>query len=263
MEIPKECRTSEYAQSEELLKKLHPNLKYAEFKTVTSPVILLDIGLNEMCVDQLNKTVTANGQTLEILEGSKLIKTVERIIQKLYKEDEETIFIFPGRGSKYILDNSKVCGRLKIKDVHAERIWIPGENPLLRIGQVEGPPFLDTKTRTIVVVDDVVASGQTMRQLRLRNSFKFSANPTWVGVSLASRFPEMNTKSGIIGYEQTYTGCILTKTDGRKPPINSMSTLIKQPEIAQDYASRNLKNPKDFMSLIKLIKATHPKITLE
>ena len=101
----------------------------------------------------------------------------------------------------------------------------------------------------VVVVDDVISSGLTMQKVRENNAWKFT-RAKWLGVSWVAQIPQMRAKSGVNGYERVATACVVGKTNGARVPINSISTLRQDREIATSYAERHFRRPDVFLHLI-------------
>lgn len=129
---------------------------------------------------------------------------------------------------------------------HAKRIWIPGENPQAMVGRINRGVLVGIKT--VVVIDDVISSGETIRKLQKGNEdfipmAKWQA-VTWVAQKAAA------TKG--------FANIFATKTVGsreRKVPINSLSTLIECQEIAESYARRNFGvKAETFLKLLESLR---------
>jgi hypothetical protein len=133
--------------------------------------------------------------------------------------------------------------------VYAKRHWEPGIDPVVRVGTILPCQFLVLGVRNIVVVDDVISSGQTLRKLNRENNWRFPG-ATWFGASWVAQVPTMKAQSGLNGYARVLTACVVEDLRGRKVPINSLSTLRKEPSIARNYAERHFVNPTAFLILI-------------
>jgi len=108
---------------------------------------------------------------------------------------------------------------------------------------------MDLRTRLIIVVDDVISSGQTMYKLYRNNEWRFP-RAEWIGVTWFSQALCMKSSSGVKGYNSVFASFLVEGVSGKKVPINSLSTLREQPAIAESYANRHYADVKKFLQLI-------------
>jgi hypoxanthine phosphoribosyltransferase len=104
---------------------------------------------------------------------------------------------------------------------------------------------INPEIENVVVVDDVISSGTTVTLVRERNSWKFP-RATWYAAVPVTR------KEKIPNFKKIFSCEVVRDIAGKKVPINSLSTLIENPEIRQDYFARNFE--KGFEE--KFIEAT-------
>ncbi len=209
-------------------------------------VILIDEPLTKEIQCELQQLQTKDGQELVFLEDRILAKHLEVSLEKISKENNNVLFVFPGNGSNYPRKTSQVWRKYLHTSVHAKRFWSPGMDPISIANEIMPEKFLVTDIKTIVVVDDVISSGKTMRALYKKNSWKFT-QAEWIATSWLSQSLDF----GIKGYQQIHTACVVKKTIQGKVPINSLSTLRKNEEIINIYSQRHFQKPKKFMDLIR------------
>ena len=88
-------------------------------------------------------------------------------------EPWSTLIVLPGNGAsivkKYINNaESSWFWQWPWKTFpHAKRVWIPGKNPQAFVGRINPNIFVGIKT--VIVIDDVISSGETIRKLRKKN----------------------------------------------------------------------------------------------
>ncbi|MFA7421875.1 MAG: hypothetical protein WCZ90_19485 [Melioribacteraceae bacterium] len=161
-----------------------------------------------------------------------------------------TIIVLPGNGASIV---KKYINKTKPSwlnqwpwkfSPHAKRVWIPGENPQTFVSRI-APTQMLLGVKNVVVVDDVISSGATIRHLRQVN------NP-WIPGADWQAITWVKQKSAVI---KGFSGIFATKTVGtkeRKVPINSLSTLVGCREIAESYARRNFGNKAEpFLKIIE------------
>lgn len=229
----------------------YPAFSYAQSLATDGRIILIDEPLQSEARIEMEKLETADGHGLVFFEDTWLTTQLEEVLKGVIKDDQ-TLLVFPGNGSNYPRRLSQFCREFpSATSVEAKRFWIPGEDPVVTAGLIFPNIFMITNVKTIVIVDDVISSGLTMRKLYQNNAWRFPA-AKWTGVSWMAQVPSMKARSGVNGYEHIATGCVVGKTNGGgKVPINSLSTLRENSEIALSYASRHFKNPSVFLYLIK------------
>lgn len=212
-------------------------------------IILLDEPLAQQIREELELLETSDGKGLLFLEDSQLATDTEEILAEIIRQDCKTLFVFPGNGSNYPRKLSRICQESCGASVYAKRIWRPGTDPIVTAGAILPNIFLIMDVETVVVVDDVISSGLTMQKVRENNAWRFT-RAKWLGVSWVAQIPQMRARSGVNGYEQVATACVVGKTNGARVPINSISTLRQNREIAASYAERHFRKPDAFFHLI-------------
>jgi len=213
-------------------------------------IILLDESLDQEVRVALKALKTVDNQELLFLEGSQLAENLEDILIGIIKRERDILFVFPGNGSNYPRKLSRVCQKFAGASVYAKRFWQPGTDPIVTVGDIILSDIsFATTVKTVLVVDDVISSGLTMQKVHQNNAWRFT-EARWVGASWVSQIPRMKAKSGVNGYEYVTTACMVGKINGGKVPINSISTLRQQQEIAKSYAQRHFEKPEEFLHLI-------------
>lgn len=157
----------------------------------------------------------------------------------------ETLLIFPGNGAnvlrRYIpiewLDNWQCI------NVSAKRFWQPGSYPRVIVNPVVANKVL-VGFKMVVVIDDVVSSGLTMKLIR-EKSMPWLPGVRWNFVTWV-----MQRSANIRGYDLSNVAEFVG-TPGTKAPINSLSTLMQNQLILRDYASRHIRDPDNFIKFIR------------
>lgn len=227
----------------------YPSFSYKCSLTTDGRIILLDEPLAQEVQNELKSLETADGQELLFLEDSQLAADTEAILAEVLREDCRALLVFPGNGSNYPRKLSHICQESDGASVCAKRFWQPGNDPVVTAGVILPDIFLITNIKTVVVVDDVISSGLTMQKLHQNNAWRFT-QAKWIGVSWVAQIPQMRAKSGVNGYERIAVACVVGKTNGARVPVNSISTLRQNREIAESYASRHFRRPDMFLHLI-------------
>jgi len=212
-------------------------------------IILVDEPLAPEIQAELNKLETIDGEELIFLKDKELANSLEELLTKTVHKKKDVLFVFPGSGANYPRRLSRVWQEFPVTNVYAKRFWEPGTDPVVVAGIILPELFLVTTVKTVVVVDDVISSGLTFQKLYQNNAWRFT-QAKWIGAAWISQVPRMRAKSGVNGYERVVVGCMVGKPNGGRAPINSLSTLREQPDIAENYARRHFKEPAVFLRLI-------------
>lgn len=215
-------------------------------------VILVDETLEPTDEKKLRALKTIGGEDLVLLSARDLAIALENFLANVVAAKEDTLLVFPGNGSNWPKKFSMVCQQNFGVSVYAERFWTPGSDPVASTGLIIPEIFMNLQVKTIVVIDDVISSGKTMNKLWQNNAWRFPC-AKWIGAAWLAQIPQMRASSGVKGYDQIFASLVLEGSRQRKVPINSLSTLIEQPTIAQNYAQRHLARPEDFTSLMSLL----------
>ncbi|TSC55334.1 MAG: Uncharacterized protein G01um101418_978 [Parcubacteria group bacterium Gr01-1014_18] len=160
-----------------------------------------------------------------------------------------TLVVFPGCGATLVkfyietLNADWTSQWLWKAHPFAKRFWNPGQNPVALVGRVSRGVIVGIKD--VVVIDDVISSGETIRKCRKEN-LMFIPGARWHALSWVGQ------KAAITkGFVGTFSSVVVGEI-GTKVPINSLSTLIEKKDIAGSYAKRNLGNQeKAFLELLE------------
>jgi hypothetical protein len=154
------------------------------------------------------------------------------------------IVIYPGNGANQLSGKLSALKGVASLSVHAKRYWQPGESPVC---VVEEFAFPDGVTHCLVV-DDVISSGGTMQTVR-----KYVPNEVecWAVAEVSQRLSKVRHKT-LCGFTRVIVGAELCNDAVSYVPINSVSTLRVDSELARVYAERNVspENREAFLSLL-------------
>ncbi|MDP4001156.1 MAG: hypothetical protein Q8P83_02860 [bacterium] len=161
---------------------------------------------------------------------------------------DQTLLVMPGNGAVRVasyLPEQWLEG-WKVRQVDAHRMWVPGSDPFAFVGRIDTAMLLGL--RNVVVLEDVVSSGSTIRKIRQIN-LPWIPNVHWHVASWV-RQAAASTK-GFVMVEES----VLVGTQSKKASVNSLSTLIEDRELAQSYATRKLMDLAErFFHLLEQIR---------
>jgi len=207
-------------------------------------VIIVDVNHTPVTLDMLKSF------DLRVLEASDL--TGRLVAWDGWKEFDpsSTLVVFPGNGASIIRKYLPVnwFEKWTTVSVPAKRYWEPGSAPVV-ISQRIFPSSMMLGWRKIVVVDDVVSSGTTARVLHRINQPWFPGADWYAVTWVAQMSYSARCYSGVHAVE--WVG-----TDKTKIPINSLSTLLAEREIAESFANRNLREDDSvrFLDLLQELR---------
>lgn len=213
-------------------------LKYGR-TLVHNRVIIVDEPLPRDRRGKLHNLRTPDGEGFVLLNDFELSERLEVLLGNALQGTENTLIVFPGRGARYPRRHSELLTRFPCVEVDAGRFWIPGSEPVAYADTILPYHFLNFRLERIVVVDDVICSGATMRALHNRNAWRFPL-ARWVAAAWVVQRPRSGKPSGLSGYEAVLGGCIVSKPDGGRSAVNSLSTLRADREVIHSYAERHL-----------------------
>lgn len=200
--------------------------------------IILDVPVPTDTVDRLTQmgftTVESEEATAHLLDWAGWT----------HIHPQRTLVIFPGRGAQMVRDllPRQWLQRYHTTSVHAERRWVPGENPVCQGGRIPNPQ-LNPHVEHVVVVDDVVSSGVTCQAVRKWNHL-------WFPVAQWSVLAWVKQRSASVrGFRDSFAAVAVGTLD-RRTPINSLSTLLREQGMAERYLIRNRLLNSPFAALL-------------
>ncbi|HBB37902.1 MAG: hypothetical protein UV82_C0010G0046 [Candidatus Magasanikbacteria bacterium GW2011_GWD2_43_18] len=161
----------------------------------------------------------------------------------------QTRIVFPGNGAT---DVRARLGEEWLKswqtdNVSATRFWWPGTEPGAVVGLISKKGSFDFSTTDVVIIDDVISSGTTVSKIREQNAI-WMPKTHWHAVAWIKQ-----RACRLKGFESTFFGVEVGEKN-RRVPINSLSTLLTNVEIAESYARRNFPNPEDFLTALAALR---------
>ncbi len=234
---------------------LCPNMIFDQAFVVDGSVIIQDLnpqGLNnnEALNEQVRSLNEISRATIQLVDAAEQTETLIKLIKGLNLKNP--LFVFPGNGATTV---SEYIKNAKEKLDISNSIYVPTERILTKPGKFD--LLIDTKSipeelpKNIVIIDDVVASGQTTNTIAFRlrlNNYKaniISASWTYVyGAYLDEDY-----------VDQTVTSLAVKGNYVKRPPINSLSCLTspraKYDAMKISYAQKYFENPQAFLSIIQ------------
>lgn len=255
----------------------YPKIGFDKACLVDGVVLIQDIDV-ESCLDSAEKSKELDRQTrglnrfseitLQIVSGLELTQSLLKFFSNPKNRIplDDALIIFPGNGARVASDYMRTL----FPQFNPENaVYLPTERKMIRPGSFSLNIDCSTlpKTapfRTAVIIDDVVASGQTGQRvaflLKIRLGIKKVILATWLFVYPSS--PEnKEAPSGIEDVDQTFASIVLKGNYMSRPPINSLSCFFrdenKYEEMKRRYMERYITGPERFQDILdQMRKAT-------
>ena len=169
------------------------------------------------------------------------LHSFRKLAQTLTKQEEwgkfcpnKTLMVFVGNGGnkvKNCLSCAWMSHWLWRADAFAKRFWEPGGYPYAIAHRFARGVYVGISD--VVLVDDTVTSGVTARRVREVNA-PWVPNAHWHLATLIAQ-----ESASLRGYHSSFSVTQIGTTK-HKVPLNSLSALIIDSEMAAIYAERNL-----------------------
>ena len=212
---------------QETMRKRIPGLTAAEFRWAPGNVVIIDIEDEESAFDLISSIPYRVPVMFEF--ASSLSQTLYRIVPW----DSFDQLIWPGNGAKIVQQKLQLCN--KGINVDAKRIGY--KDPYVEVSL-----FKSTGLQPMII-DDVVCTGLTVTETARQGNLTNPALACWV-----IQYP----RQLLSGFSNVWCSLAVRGVDGRVP-VNSLSTLLANKDIASDYALRFCVNPDDMLVIRELL----------
>src|SRR3989344_168576 len=192
---------------------------------------------------------------LEVYDAESLIQGLSQKIGEFLTvlDKEKSLLIFPGNGAKVLKDlmPEELVGGFPSIEISTQRKVDPQTGAVLGVDIIRKPK-IDTKIDNILIVDDVIATGTTLRAIKDSISLR---NANWFACSMMTLSPIQNRQRskesacGIDGYSSITCPIVYQGTTGT-PPLNSLSNFIgvseKSEMVRERYIQKYVKDIDSF-----------------
>lgn len=193
-------------------------------------VIIVDLAIDKERIRVLEAL-----ENLTLVSPEMLSETLRQMLEPELNESDPKLLVFPGNGGCKVRQLCSSFESFCQTTVPAKRVWNPGSDPAALVGGLDDRRLLIFEKK-VVVVDDVISSGATLRLVHERNSWR-TPRASWIAASWLSQLPRKGYP--LDRYARFYTALLVENPLGQRVPINSLSTLVEDKEIAADYARRS------------------------
>lgn len=204
---------------------------------------------------------------VQVFEASKLTTALTKRIERLLTVviPQRTVVLFPGEGAQTVrkllpealLEGITVVSVPTQRKVDARTKTVDGVT-ISDVTQIR-KQLSDMKINTIIVLDDVIATGETLSTLR--EAFP-GRNVDWYAGAFFARSPLQNrgravSPSGIEGFKSVLTPIVYQGINGI-PGLNSLSTLTgssdKSKSVRKRYMDDYVTDPDIFLEMVQQLQ---------
>ncbi len=196
-----------------LLLDHYPNKEFIDFHFSDKKFIKIDqVELEKSLVDEFTKRDYPIKSTLVVFIGQSSLELKNRLekIKQIFT-DYKTVYVHAQR----IYESINLAGRetYSVKST---------------VGQVELNPLTASTYKNIIVFDDVISSGITLKSFRERNLAQFSS-------AKLEAFVLLSKQERIKGYEITSPVFV----EGMTTPVNTFSKLTEDENVRKEYLTKH------------------------
>ena len=241
-----------------------PAITFSKACLVDGAVLIQDITPNGTLTQATKRLNEISSITLQVVDGISLAKDMIALIEKSGVLNKSPLIIYPGNGAQSVKGFiTSLDKRFTINTVN-----LPTQRTMIRNGEFDLAVNYSSlpqniNTDTVLIIDDVVASGQTAQtistQLKLRFPNIKCVLAAWL--FLVPKKPENKTSpSGICGVDKTIASTVLKGNLTSRPPINSLSCFIRSEnqydEMKANFLKKYISDQQVFRDFVDRIAKT-------
>lgn len=248
----------------EKFKTKWPAITFSRSCLVDGAILIQDIAPDAALTQAAKKLNEISNITLQVVDGLSLTKDMVTLIKKSGVLSYNPLIIYPGNGSqsvrRYLISADKQFA--------LNSVSLPTQRTMIRNGEFDltvnyFPLAQNINTGTVLIIDDVVASGQTAQSIAAELKKRFPSIrcvlATWLFV-MPTRPENKNSDSGIRDIDQTLSSIVLKGNLTSRPPINSLSCFIRSEdqyeEMKVNFLKKYITDQQTFRKFISSIEET-------
>lgn len=238
-----------------------PAIIFSKACLVDGAVLIQDIAADNTLTQAAKKINEISSITLHIVDGLSLTKDIITLVKRSGILDDNPLIIYPGNGSQSVrrhlisVDKQFASNSLNLS---TQRTMIRNGEFDLTVDYSPLPQNIDTKT--VLIVDDVVASGQTAQAISSEIKARFPnvkcVLATWLFL-LPTKPTNKASASGIDGIEQTLASIVLKGNLTSRPPINSLSCFVRNEkeyeQVKNEFICKYMNDVEQFQTILKQV----------
>lgn len=215
----------------EKFKTKWPSIAFSRACLADGAILIQDITPNAALTQAAKRLNEISNITLQVVDGLSLTKDMVTLIKRSGVLSDSPLIIYPGNGSqsvrRYLISADKQFA--------LNSVGLPTQRTMIGNGKFDltvdySPLPQDINTGTVLIIDDVVASGQTAQSIATELKKRFLSIrcilATWLFV-IPTKPENKNSDSGIQDVDQALSSIVLKGNLTSRPPINSLSCFIR------------------------------------
>ncbi|MCL5746700.1 MAG: phosphoribosyltransferase domain-containing protein [Patescibacteria group bacterium] len=204
---------------------------------------------------------------LEVYDAQDLTFALDRKLETLLRtvNKKKTVLIFPGAGAQVVKEllPQELTDGLNTVEIPTQRVVNPktGSIEEVELGEKNRVrrALSDTKAETVIVLDDVIVTGATLKTIQQTFPMK---HLEWFACALMTLSPlrrrnKSKNQCGVEGYKAVTSPVIYQGITGI-PPLNSLSMLIgnsnKSRSVRDKYLENYVDDKETFLEAIQMMR---------
>ena len=248
----------ENAYVAEKFKSSWPAVIFKRACLVDGAVLIQDITTDTTLTQATKRLNEISSITIQVIDGMSLTKDMVTLIEKSGIFNINPLIIYPGNGAQSVKDFlASIDKRFIINtvDLPTQRTMIRNGGFQLDVDYSSLPQDIDTETA--LIIDDVVASGQTSQAVCKEIKTRFPnikcILATWLFLTPTKSENKISV-SGVAGIDNIIASTVLKGNLTSRPPINSLSCFIrcegKYEEMKANFFKKYITNSEAFKDFI-------------
>ncbi|MFH1833292.1 MAG: phosphoribosyltransferase [Candidatus Levyibacteriota bacterium] len=201
---------------------------------------------------------------MQVVDGAVLSRT---LIDLCMKDEElkskKPLLVFPGEGARVV---GKYLKKMKPKLTANNEVFLPTRRTMVKSGvfnlSVDYSSLPNTlDTNTVLIIDDVVATGQTAEEVASTLKMRFPGIrcilASWLFV-WPSTNENKKSPSGVNGIDKIITSIILKGNYTARPPINSISCFMRNEQryrdVKKNFTDKYIGDKNAFQEIMEELK---------
>ncbi len=242
----------------------YPDILFSRSCLADGAVIIQNIlsQNNQQIIQEAKELNNTSNLTIQIVDAEKMTDDLLTLLSDKALLNEETLLIFPGNGAEDVLKQLSFQYPA-ISSNNSEQLST--KRTLIRPGvfdlSVDYSPLPSGNFGDVIIIDDVIASGQTASTIAytLKEYFPFSRISLAAWMMLPPTMKINKQSSSGVGYvDRTIVSTVLKGNYMGRPPVNSLSGLIDEGETSKEklraYKGKYISDEDEFTSILERIK---------
>lgn len=243
----------------ERFKNSWPAIAFSKVCLVDGAVLIQDVTPDATLTQATKRLNEISSITLQVVDGLSLTKDMVTLIEKSGVLNTNPLIIYPGNGAQSVKNFiASFDKRLTVNTVS-----LPTQRTMIKNGKFDlvvdySPLPQNINTDTVLIVDDVVASGQTAQTIASEIKTRFMGVrcilTTWLFI-IPTKLENKKSSSGVMGIDQALASIVLKGNLTSRPSINSLSCFMRNEnqyeEMKENFIKKYIADQESFKKFIR------------